>query len=559
MLDLIAPEKTAARPMPTQDADDTPTDPAPTDCTLEEHQRLSASRLWSWQRQYFEEQGVEAWRRSIVPHYVTSNPFMAQAYARVVFGYLRDLVRESRLGFDASRPLHVLELGAGSGRFTYHFLKKFVPMLQRSALSHLRVRVVMSDFSARNIAFWKQHPMLQDYVSQGWLDFAQVDASDPQDIVLQHSGDVLSAAQPGNPLVVIANYVFDSIEQDAFHVSGGELHESLVSLHSPQPEPNLRDATLLQRLRTGFRQQPARAEDHYPEPELNHILQAYQGRLVDTHVLVPTQAIRCITHLRRLCSNRMLLLSADKGASREEDLLFNGEPKLVHHGSVSLMVNYHALGLYVEQQGGLMMTPPHRHQSLEVCAALFDAQPLTHDHSRALVETCQAYGEHIGDAGPDDFYTLRRFVQANAAELDVPQMLAYLRLSGWDANNFQACYKPLLRCAETLEGPLRREMAAMAAQVWNTYFPLGEEGDMAFALGKLLCEMENYAGAITYLQRSRQWYGDTPDTLHHIGLCQYHLQQWPQALEHVLQALSLDPAHDPARALLIAIRSEMRG
>ncbi len=558
MLDLIAPQKPVARPAPTHRADDEPADPPTTGCTLEENQRLSASRLWRWQRQYFEEQGVEAWRRSIVPHYVTCNPVMAAAYARVVFGYLRDLVRESRLGFDATQPLHVLELGAGSGRFTYHFLKKLVPMLQHSALSHLRVKVVMSDFSARNIAFWTQHPMLQDYVSQGWLDFAQVDASDPQDIVLQHSGEVLSAAQPGNPLVVIANYVFDGIEQDAFYVSGGQLHESLVSLHSPQPEPNLRDATLLQRLSTGFAQRPARAQDHYPEPELNHVLQVYQSRLVDTHVLLPTQAMRCITHLRRLCGNRMLLLSADKGVSREEDLLFNGEPKLVHHGSVSLMVNYHALGLYVEQQGGWMLTPPHRPQSLQVIAALFDAQPLTPEHRGALVETCQAYGEHIGEAGPDDFYTLRRFVQANAAGLDVPQMLAYLRLSGWDANNFQACYKPLIKCAETMEGPQRREVAAMAAQVWDTYFPLGEEGDMAFALGKLLCEMEHYAEAITHLQRSRQWYGDTVDTLHHIGLCQYHLQQWPQALEHAQHALRVDPAHDPARALLIAIRSEMR-
>lgn len=558
MLDLIAPQEPATRPAPPHGADDKPTDPEPAGCTLEENQRLSASRLWHWQRQYFEEQGVEAWRRSIVPHYVTCNPVVATAYARVVFGYLRDLVRESRLGFDATQPLHVLELGAGSGRFAYHFLKKFVPMLQHSVLSHLRVRVVMSDFSARNIAFWKQHPMLQDYVSQGWLDFAQVDASDPQDIVLQHSGELLCATRPGNPLVVIANYVFDGIEQDAFYVSGGKLHESLVCLRSPQPEPDLRDATLLQRLSIGFVQRPAQAEDHYPEPEFNHILQVYQGRLVDTHVLLPTQAMRCITHLRRLCGNRMLLLSADKGVSREEDLLFGGEPKLVHHGSVSLMVNYHALGLYVEQQGGLMMTPAHRHQSLQVCAALFDAQPLAAGHHRTLVETCQAYAEHIGEAGPDDFYTLRRFVQGNAGELDVPQMLAYLRLSGWDANNFQACYKPLLRCAETMEGPQRREVAAMAAQVWNTYFPLGEEGDMAFALGKLLCEMEHYAGAITYLQRSLQWYGDTSDTLHHIGLCHYHLQQWPQALAHVQQALRLDPAHDPARALLIAVSSEMR-
>src|SRR5262245_56914020 len=57
---------------------------------LEEKQRLSQSLLWRAQRHFFEQQGIEAWRQGTVPHYVTSNPYLANTYARLVFAFLRD-------------------------------------------------------------------------------------------------------------------------------------------------------------------------------------------------------------------------------------------------------------------------------------------------------------------------------------------------------------------------------------------------------------------------------------------------------------------------------------
>ena len=52
--------------------------------------RLSESILWQAQRNYFIEQGIEAWRKNIVPSYVTINPFIAHTYAEVVLAYLED-------------------------------------------------------------------------------------------------------------------------------------------------------------------------------------------------------------------------------------------------------------------------------------------------------------------------------------------------------------------------------------------------------------------------------------------------------------------------------------
>ena len=55
--------------------------PAGTGHILQSRQRLSRSLLWQLQRRYFAQAGLDAWRSGTVPHYVTSNPFIARAYA----------------------------------------------------------------------------------------------------------------------------------------------------------------------------------------------------------------------------------------------------------------------------------------------------------------------------------------------------------------------------------------------------------------------------------------------------------------------------------------------
>ncbi|MBC3919071.1 tetratricopeptide repeat protein [Undibacterium sp. CY18W] len=526
---------------------------------VEQNQRLSASLLWGLQRRFFSEQSIDAWRNSIVPHYITSNTFIARAYARLVFAYLRDLLRDQQRPLGLSQSLYVLELGAGSGRFSYHFIKKFFTVWQQSALSHIPVCYVMSDFCEKNLAFWRQHPFLQNYIQQGWLDFALVDMSKTEDIVLQHSGVTLSQAQLNNPLVVIANYVFDSIEQDAFYVNDGTLHESLVSLHSQQPEPDINDVTLLQRVQARWHDVPV-AGDYYPEPEFNLILAHYRQHLADSHVLLPVQSLRYLTHLRHISHNRLLLISADKGYGREDDLRFRGAPGLVSHGSISLSVNYHAIAQYVDQQGGLWMSTPQRHQDLYICAAVFAGAPLhaAGQNPAQFVETQQAFTEHISDIGPDDFFSFKRLIQAHADSLEMEQILAYLRMSGWDATNFWGCYIALMQHATTLVGPLKREVADMAAQVWHNYYPLGEVRDLAFALGSLLYEIEYYPEAITYLEQSLSLYGKASPTLYNLGMCHYNLGQLSQALQYVNDALQLDPDYEPACVMLTAIENEIQ-
>src|SRR5438067_7126058 len=75
---------------------------------LEQDQRLSQSLLWTLQRAFFDRQGIAAWSRGIVPHYITSNTYIARAYAGVVCGFLRDW----RPALDPRQRVYIVELGS---------------------------------------------------------------------------------------------------------------------------------------------------------------------------------------------------------------------------------------------------------------------------------------------------------------------------------------------------------------------------------------------------------------------------------------------------------------
>src|SRR5919109_2113756 len=121
---------------------------------------LARSMVWQLQRTFYADQGIEAWSRSKVPQSVTTSPLIARAYAHIVDGYLRDI----QPSLDPREPVYILELGAGSGRFAYRFLKALPPS------HHQRIVYVMTDASPSVIEFWRDNPRLRSFVDTGVLD-----------------------------------------------------------------------------------------------------------------------------------------------------------------------------------------------------------------------------------------------------------------------------------------------------------------------------------------------------------------------------------------------------
>jgi tetratricopeptide (TPR) repeat protein len=230
-----------------------------------------------------------------------------------------------------------------------------------------------------------------------------------------------------------------------------------------------------------------------------------------------------------------------------EQLQGRGEPKPSIHGSFSLWVNYHAIGEYVAGQGGTVLHPGHRHASLNVSAFLFGEPP------EGYVDTRQAYEETVNTFGPDDFFALKKATEKACEDFTVDQALALLRLSGWDARILMGCFPALLRQLEDAGDAQKREVHAAIEEVWRTYYPIGEKTDVAFHLGTLLYQMDCYAEAIVYLERSLNAYGHQPGTDYNMALCYQGLRQTEKAREWADRALELDPDFEPAKAFLAEI------
>jgi tetratricopeptide (TPR) repeat protein len=504
---------------------------------------LSRSLLWRLQRNFYDRAGVQAWTEGIVPHYITSNPWIADGYARVVLGWLRDGVAAGTI--DPAEPVHVVELGCGPGRFGYLFLNRLLDLLGRSSLAHLRVRYVLSDFTESNLDVLRSHPSLQALVAAGVLDFARYDAGRDDEIALSHSGDVLAPGSLRNPLTVIANYLFDGLPQDCFFFGeDGALEVGLVSLVSPRPEPIHDDPEILERVEIHWSRR-AVVGAPYGEADLDRLLTQYGERLRSTALLFPVGALRCLRNLARLAGGRLLLLSADKGYCEEALLHGREEPGFAIHGSLSMMVNYHALGQFFREEGGDLLAATPLSTGLQVVAGFLGLG------NGGSAETRLAFDDAVERRNPDDFFSLKIAVETGYPSLTLPQLLAWLRLSGWDANVFLGCLPLLVSWAEaeSTSAVEREDLRAVALRVWETYFPIREARDLAFHVGALLCQLADYASALPCFESSLALYGPNPATLYNLGLCYFSLGQLDEAETCVDETLTAEPDLVEAQAL----------
>ncbi|MGZ4860157.1 MAG: SAM-dependent methyltransferase [Candidatus Angelobacter sp.] len=197
---------------------------------LEADVPLSQSLIWRLQRDFYAQRGLKAWTEDMVPSYITNNPFIAEIYAQIVAGFISDCMQPAqRVPLSPENPVRILELGAGTGKFSYLFLRKLTALLQARKIAPQILRYCMADCSEGLLADWRANRYLAEFVESGILEFQlhRAEKEEPADLHGDNSPDMTRRAK--GPLVVIANYVFDSLPQGAFIVANGELSEALLT------------------------------------------------------------------------------------------------------------------------------------------------------------------------------------------------------------------------------------------------------------------------------------------------------------------------------------------
>lgn len=507
---------------------------------VEAEKPLSKSMLWKLQTDFFANQGPEAWIKGIVPQYITTNPYIANQYAKTVFGYLRDYA--AREDIDKDTVIYIMELAAGVGRFTYTFLKRFLHMVENSSLKGIKFKYIVTDFAERNIEYWQSHSFLQPYFESGVLDCATFDISKDEEIRLRQSGEVLSSGKMKNPLILFANYTFDSLPQDTFYANNGELFEGLITVTS-QETRDPEDKSILAGLDYYYTDKKIDGNDYYEDKNFNDVLMYYKDSLEDTAFYMPIIGLRCISRLRKLFNDDVILISADKGYKNEEAMLGNYHPFLSKHGCISMTVNFHALELYFNELGGKAIHSIYEHENVNV--SLF----LLSKNNNDFIETSMAYNEVIETIGPDDFYNMKKAIMPLSKSLTTRELLTFLRFTVWDSRTLLELYNILLERIQTEENFPKDELINSINKVWEYYFPIGEEGDLGYYFGSILGYFGHDIDALRFFETSLEFYGECPETNYEIALCYYNLQQIDRALEYTKKSLILDPNFEDSKNL----------
>jgi len=509
---------------------------------LEPPVRLSASKVWDIQRRYFEHAGQRAWTRGVVPHYVTTNTYIARSYARVIAAFVQDLLSMPASqggGLDRSQPVNVVELGAGSGRLGFLIAHELGLLSRDRDLPPFRV--VLTDFTEANVSAWLEHPDLADAFDAGRLDCARFDADDPQPLELRRAGQTLDAVD--GPLIVVGNYVVDTLRQDAFAVREGHLHEILVRAALPaDAERDPSDPEVSREIELLKEQHPTRLP-YYDDPVLDSILQDYLGALDKADVLMPVGMIRALRDLRSRCDDRMLVLMGDKGYRMPRDMENRRLGGLVKHGSFSVMANLDAVA---RSLGGTVLTHGNRYTRFTIAAATTQTAPFRRLRG--------AYRDDIDHFGPAEFHRGFKLIRQAGARAPLAQILLMIRLSGFDPVVFARWSDEVMKAAGEANGAMQQDLALCLAQVLDRTYALSPKDDVRFVAGRVLFRIDRVVEAHEQFRRVCLAMPSRRTAWFNRGLCEERLGRTDEARASYQAALRADPTYERAQVALARVR-----
>lgn len=495
---------------------------------------------------------------------------------------------------NTNEPLYIVELGTGSGKFSFFMLKALEKMKEVCGFPFERIVYVMTDFTENNFKFWQDQPDLKPYFESGRLDAAIFDAVQHDSIQLWKSKVVLGPGSSVNPICIVANYLFDTLYHDMFQVDGGVLKEGLVSTGSKNvDEPDPLEPDIIARLDNRYLYKPIKAdyyslEGGFHESEdgdefaLRRILKWYENYFRNNaqgaSFLMPIGALRALRRLCRISNQRVLVISGDKGNNHPDHFIGLVDPHIAVHGSFSLMVNYHAIGAYFTNKGGFALHNPQEEASLKVgCFVMMgnEKDPSSQsadfdelwvgdaldqkdiERSAGFPHLKQAFEDVLNQFGPNDFFVLQKSLKEDIANPPLRTVIALLKLSCWDPDVFYKFRDVILTQAPASSSKLRNDLARGIPSVWENYYMMDLEKDIAFEIGRFYYGIRDFANALKFYAESTRTFGEHHVTFHNQGLCYYSLGKREVSLEYFTKALALNGDYEKARSWIEKVNREL--
>ncbi len=498
---------------------------------LEEDMSFSESMVWRTSRDYYIEKGVSAWSES-VPFYITSNMFIANQYADILLATMQSWV-------DKNRPpspvcFSLLEIGAGCGQLAYSIIRLLNEKIKALNISRFSFHYIISDLSEKALDFIASHPLFKPYIESGQCRFSCFDLENDNSIELLPTGDHPADTLTTNaPLLLIANYLFDSLTSDVFYLNKSSIQESRVSLSTDSS--NLEEDTPKDwdKVKLSFNHVPI-GKSHYEEEEMNSLLYSYQNSVDDTHMIFPIGSLRAIQRLRQICQQPLFILLSDKCFNTVEEMRHQPAPYLDVHGSFSTMVNLDALSKYCKHQGGTAIIPTPR-EGLTTAVLAFDIDP------NSMPLFTYSIRQHLEGFSPTDFFNFYDLLTEQHKQWPLPALVSALTFSHWDSGLFSIIVDRLESLFENGDSQVVDYLTKGLPHVADNFYPIPAAEDVYFQVASLYYTLDDYDKAITYYLLSLEHYPNDAETLFNLSLCHLYAHRHEEAKQYVKQCLEIDP------------------
>jgi len=289
--------------------------------------------------------------------------------------------------------------------------------------------------------------------------------------------------------------------------------------------------------------------DYYDDAELNRILSSYRARLADTTFAVPIGAFTAVRRLLDISGRRLFLLSSDKGYTHEDELHHVNQQPIEFHGSLSMMVNYHALGQYFSNQGGVYACTSPRDGSLKTAGLILGGD------AERFADTLMAFRERADVFGSYDVFTLVGALRKEVPSISPELFLGLLRMSHYDPNIVHQFTREAVNGLGNASEVIRMELRLALERVWDNYFPLGN--DLGFEMGRLCLALKRPLDGIRFNQHSIDLFGENAGTYANMGICHYYAENPEAAVRCFQRALELSPEFAAAKAWRTRVLAEL--
>jgi len=514
---------------------------------LESDKRLSESMLWSLQEEYFEKQRQNLWTGD--QFYSTNRMPFVEAYVELVTSALTDC---SSL-IDPEQPLYILEIGGGSGCFAYRFLNDFVENLKDfDNLKKVKLKYILTDFSEAIVKKWAENKNLNALYEQGILDFAVFKAQKDRKLELRRSGQTLTPKDIKNPLIVIANHVFDSIEQDAFRITNGILQESKVTVFREDPDgsfgaqPSLDDLHIVERFLDV-------EGSYYENAAFDNIMAAFRDEIKEATFTMPIGALNCIDNLAAFCDEKLILISADQGYVRFDTERTTGLKKLDfdRHGYCTFDVNFMAISRLFKENGGTSLVENLDYSGLRVA---FNSMISNRFQNTAHYFKHYLQRKNFLDSQLQIADLIKNGLRAGDYESSrVALFLSIVKAFNYDPQMFAIAHKDLLderfKDLEEMNVQVRSELQETLHRTIRNIYIIDDNHKIFDSILRLYIQLDWFEECLKFSEEIIETYGDVSTAIDHAALSCEALKKYREAYEYFQRATRLPTSdHDWAAA-----------